>query len=48
VNKTETSATQFAKYILLHAYSTAAHKSFIIAYLKSWHNSIFGYKLRTE
>jgi len=57
VNKTVASAAQFAKYILLHAYSrtTASsqqlreHKQKLrIAYLISWRNSIFGYKLRTD
>jgi len=51
------SATQFAKCILLHAYShTTAiaqlrknkkNKQNLIAYLLSWHKSIFGKKLRT-
>jgi len=56
VNKTAAIAAQFAKCILLHAYSrtTASFQlrenkqNFIIAYLTSWHNSIFGYKLRTD
>jgi len=59
VNKTTASAAQFAKCILLHAYSrsTAAlssqlreHKQKLhipVAYLTSWHNNILGYKLRT-
>jgi len=55
MNKTAASAAQFAKCILLHAYSrtTAAPScartnKYFIAYLTSWHNSIFGYKLRTD
>jgi len=54
VNKTAARAAQFAKRILLHAYSrttasfqlreqTKASYSFLI----NWHNSIFGNKLRT-
>jgi len=55
VNKTAASATQLAKWILLHAYSritaiasscARTNKNFI-AYLTSWRNNIFGYKLRT-
>jgi len=55
VNKTAAIAAQLAKCILLHANlrTTAApsrsstNKNFIfIAYLTSWHSSIFGYKLR--
>jgi len=56
VNKTAASAKLLAKCILLHAYShrlqllapscATTDKNFI-AYLKSWQNSIFGYKLRT-
>jgi len=49
MNKTAASAAQFAKRILLHAYSctTASsqlreNKKNFIAYLTSWHNSIFG------
>jgi len=50
------SAAQLAKCILLHAYSrtTASFQlrenkqKLHTAYLTSWHNSIFGYKLRTE
>jgi len=55
VNKTASSAAQFAKDILLHTYSRTASSQLCknkqklhIAYLKSWHNSIFGYKLRTD
>jgi len=53
VNKTAAFAVQFAKCILLHAYScttascASTNKNLHIAYLASWHNSIFGYKLRT-
>jgi len=56
MNKTAASATQLAKCILLHAYSRTTllspscartNKKFI-AYLTSWHNSIFGYELRTD
>jgi len=54
VNKTIASATQFAKCIFLHAYSLTTASSQLhekkqklqIAYLTSWHNIIFGYKLR--
>jgi len=54
VNKTAVSGTQLAKCILLYAYSRTTlafscartNKNFI-AYITSWHNSIFGYKLRT-
>jgi len=54
VNKTAASTTQFAKCILLHVCScsaaapscTSINKNFI-AYLTSWNNSTFGYKLRT-
>jgi len=56
VNKTAASATQFAKCILLQAHSCTncssqlhKHKQKLhILYLTSWHNSIFGYKLRTD
>jgi len=56
VNKTTASATQLAKCILLHAYSRTT-TSFQLrenkqkasySFLTSWHNSIFGYKLRTD
>jgi len=55
MNKSAASVAQLAKCILLRAYSliTAAlscvrtNKTFI-AYLISWHNSIFGYKLKTD
>jgi len=55
MNKTAASAIQFAKRILIHAFShtTASsqlreHKQKLhIAYSTSWNNSIFGYKLRT-
>jgi len=55
VNKTAASATQFVKYVLLHAYSPITCSSqmmreqkqkLYIADLTSWHNSIFGYNLR--
>jgi len=52
VNKTAASVAQIAKLILLHAYSQLLAPSCertnrnFIAYLTSWHNSIFGYKLR--
>jgi len=52
MNKTAASAVQLAKYILLHSYShttvalsCARTNKHFIAYLTSWHNSIFGYKL---
>jgi len=56
VNKTAASTTQLAKCILLYAYSrtTASfqlseHKQKLhLAYLTSWQNSNFRYKLRTE
>jgi len=55
VYKIAACVAQLVKCFLLHAYSrkTAApncastNKNFIIAYLTSWHNRIFGYKLRT-
>jgi len=50
VNKTAASAVPLAKCILLHASArtTVANKQKLhIAYLASWNNSIFGYKLRT-
>jgi len=55
LNKTAASATQLAMCILLHAYSRTTTSSQLhenkqklhVAYLTSWHNSIFGYKLRT-
>jgi len=54
VNKTAASAAQFAKCVLLYAYScttadpscTSTKQKLHIAYLKSWHNNIFGHKLR--
>jgi len=57
VNKTAASATQLAKCILHHAYSptTASfqlreteNKQKFMQLLTSWHNSIFGYKTRTD
>jgi len=55
VNKTAASAAQFPNGILLHTYScTAAARSCAstnktsLAYLTSWHNSVFGFKLRTD
>jgi len=55
MNKTAASITQFAMCILHHAYSrtTASfqlyeHNKNFIACLTSWHNSIFGSKLRTD
>jgi len=56
VNKTAISATQLAKRILLYTYSCTT-ASFQLckkkqktsdSFLTSWHNSIFGYKLRTD
>jgi len=55
VNKTAASAAQLAKCILLHvvihvqllAPSCERTNKNFIAYLTSWHNSIFDYKLRT-
>jgi len=57
VNKIASSVAQLTKCILLHAYSRTTASSlqqrenkqnFHIAYLKSWHNNIIGYKLRTD
>jgi len=55
MNKTAASVTQLTKCTFLHAYSrTTASSSCMrtnknfIAYLASWHNSIYGYKLRTD
>jgi len=56
VNKIAASAAQSAKCILLHANSrtialsscASTIKNFHVAYLTSWHNSILGYKLRTD
>jgi len=55
VNKIASSAAQLAKCILLHAYSrtTASfqlhdNKQKIYSLFNNWHNSIFGYKLRTD
>jgi len=57
VNKIAVNATQFAKCILLHAYSRTTstsqaqlheNKQNSITYLSSWHKGIFGYKLRTD
>jgi len=53
VNKTAVSAAQLAECILLYAYSRTTASSQVareqtktyIAYLTSWHNSIFVYKL---
>jgi len=55
LNKIAASAAQLANCILLHAYShtnaapscASTSKKLYVAYLTSWHNSIFGYKLRT-
>jgi len=55
VNKTVASAPQFAKcFMLIYVYNCSSqlreqhkHTNFI-AYLTSWHNSIFGYKLRKD
>jgi len=52
VNKTAASASQLAKCIMLiHVQllvsSCARTNKYFIADLTSWHNSIFGYKLRT-
>jgi len=55
VIKTAVNATQFAKCILLHAYSHTTASSQLgenkqelrTAYLSSWRKSILGYKLRT-
>jgi len=57
MNKTAASAAQLAKCIFLHAYSRTTASSQLrenkkklhtVAYLTSWHNSIFGYILRTD
>jgi len=54
MSKTAASAAQLAKCILFHAYSRTTASSQLrenkrfIAYLTSWHNSFFGYKLRTD
>jgi len=56
VNKTAASAAQLAKRILLHALARTTACSQLrenkqklhIVYLISYHNSIFGYKLRTD
>jgi len=56
VNKTAASSAQFAKCILLHAYSRTTtgsqlreHKQKLhIVYLINWQINIFGYKLRTD
>jgi len=55
VNKTVASAAQLAKCILLHALARTTapscartNKILIFAFLTSWNNSIFGYKLRTD
>jgi len=53
VNKTGANATQLAECILLHSYSRTT-TSFQLRenkqklYNLSWHNSIFGYKFRTD
>jgi len=53
MNKTAASAAQLAKYIFTSCLFTynckcvRTNKNFI-AYLTSWHNSIFGYKSRTD
>jgi len=55
VNKTAASAVQLAKCILLHAYSRTTatfhlreNKQILNNWFNSWHNSIYGYKLRTD
>jgi len=56
VNKTAADASPLAKCILLHASArtnvapscTRTKQKLHIAYLTSWNNSIFGYKLRTD
>jgi len=56
VNKTATSASKLARCILIHAYTHVQlassrmreKKRNFMAYLTSWHNSIFGSKLRTD
>jgi len=56
VNKAAASAAQLAKYVLLHAYSCTTASSQLCqykqklhtAYLRSWHNSVLVYKLRTD
>jgi len=56
MNKTEASVAQLAKCILFHASARTTASSQLrekkqklhIAYLTSWHNSIFGSKLRTD
>jgi len=56
MNKTTASAAQLAKCILLHAYihvhliapGCARTSKNFLDYLTSWHNSIFGYKLRRD
>jgi len=56
VNKTAASVARLAKCILLHASARTTASSQLhenkqqlhIAYLTSWNNSIFGYKLRTD
>jgi len=52
VNIIAASTAQFAKCILLHvqlrSFQLRENKQKLhIAYLTTWHNSIFGYKLRT-
>jgi len=48
VNKTAASAAQLQNCILLHAYSrTSVAAPSCASTNTSWHNSIFGYKLRT-
>jgi len=56
VNKTAASAAQLAKRILLHTYSRTTASSYAAreqtktscTFSARWHNSIFGYKLRTD
>jgi len=57
MNKTAASAAPLAKCILLHAsartYNCSSQlrenkQKLYIAYLTSWNNGIFGYKLRTD
>jgi len=50
MHKIDASASQLPNCILLHAYSrttnyASINENIIIAYLLSWHNNIFDYKL---
>jgi len=48
MNKTVPSAAQIAKFTDNCSFSPQVHKQKLyIGYLTSWHDSIFGYKLRT-